>query len=242
MSRTPEIVRRSIVAVGLLLWCVRAAAAQAPIYVTGNLFADIKRFGSFGGASFDGSEELSLDGTSLGEGLRVGTFLSPRWSIELAIDVGGRTSTSLPNPFVGILALYPSLRTVNLKASTKFVAIGTLVGFHPPAQGRVRLGYLGGFTFVRATYSADYPDFPIPLATPTVPPPGIVTFLPPVIVIHAQTQTDHTKAVILGVEAAIAVTPHMAVVPEIRALAFSTIEAGPGVFLIRPGVGVRWNF
>jgi hypothetical protein len=46
---------------------------------------------------------------------------------------------------------------------------------------------------------------------------------------------------ILGFETAIAFGERVALVPEVRALAFSTNNVG-GVFLIRPGVGVRWRF
>ena len=41
-------------------------------------------------------------------------------------------------------------------------------------------------------------------------------------------------------EAAIGVNERIAIVPELRAMAFSS--PGPGVFLIRPGAGVRWSF
>ena len=43
-----------------------------------------------------------------------------------------------------------------------------------------------------------------------------------------------------GFDAAIGVTKGIAIVPELRAMAFSS--PGPGVFLIRPGAGVRWSF
>ena len=56
------------------------------------------------------------------------------------------------------------------------------------------------------------------------------------------TQRHNAGALILGFDAAIDVTSRLALVPEIRALAFSTPGAGGGVFLIRPGIGVRWNF
>ncbi len=45
---------------------------------------------------------------------------------------------------------------------------------------------------------------------------------------------------VLGVEVAIDVVRHIAVVPELRAMTFSSVASGPGTFLIGPGVGVRW--
>jgi len=56
------------------------------------------------------------------------------------------------------------------------------------------------------------------------------------------TQEHNTGALALGFESAIDLTRRLAVVPEVRALVFSAPNNGPGVFLIRPGVGVRWKF
>jgi hypothetical protein len=51
---------------------------------------------------------------------------------------------------------------------------------------------------------------------------------------------ENTGALLLGFEADIDVVNRIALVHEIRAIALRT---GPGgMFLIRPGVGVRWKF
>jgi hypothetical protein len=55
-------------------------------------------------------------------------------------------------------------------------------------------------------------------------------------------QEHNAGAFALGVEAAIDLTPKLALVPEVRALVFSAPANGTTVFLIRPGVGVRWTF
>jgi hypothetical protein len=55
------------------------------------------------------------------------------------------------------------------------------------------------------------------------------------------TSKRNAGALTLGFDAAIDVTPRLAVVPEVRASTFS-IGAGPTVFLIRPGLSARWKF
>lgn len=219
------------------------------MYVTGSAFADIKRFGSPERVPYFANEdEFSLDGTGAGGGLRIGTFLSPRWSLELSVDAGARTEGMLPNPSAVILTIFPPpFADLELKASTRFVAVSTVIGFHPPARGRVQLGYFVGFSFIRGTDKSDYVDFgvPVPLFTVgTVPPsdllPSPLIFPRPAVA--TLTEKQNTGGAILGFEAAVSMTDHIAVVPDIRALTFSTINRGPGVFLIRPRIGVRWNF
>lgn len=247
-GRSSHAFRTMLVALGVLL-SVRPASAQPAGYITGSGFTDIKRFSSTGEIGYLGGEDSSLDGTGAGGGLRIGTFLHPRLSLELAVDAGTRTQVEFPSPYATILAIYPLVRFPKLTASTRFLTVSTLVGFHPPAHGRVRFGYLAGFSFVRSTYKSDYLVRILPatatlssisFATANVVAP--VIYPPPIPSVSALTQTDNTNGAILGFEAAVDLTTHLAVVPEIRALTFARANGGPGVFLLRPGVGVRWSF
>ena len=232
-----------------LLFSARQVSAQSAVYVTGTGFADIKRF-STTNAGYYGNEDFSMDGTAAGGGLRIGTYLHPRWSLELAVDVGGKTKTS--SPYAVILADAPRSQGLDLTQSTEFLTISSVVGFHPPAHGRLRLGYLAGFGFVRGTYrSQQYPQYPYyVLGTPVNGPitnsatlsTTVAIYPPPVPVFTALKSIDNTTGAVLGFEAAIDLTKHLALVPEVRALTFSSPNDGPAIFLIRPGVGVRWNF
>jgi hypothetical protein len=241
--------RLLLAALGLLLFA-RNAAAQPAAYITGSAFADIKRFSSTNGINYYGNDgqQFSLDGTGPGGGLRIGTFLNPRWSLELAADVGARTKSNLPDPY-RILEIPVPVGIRQLKVSTKFVTVSATIGFHPAARRSVRLGYLAGLSFIRETYKSDYPNFgvPVPLFSTAGSALGTaigspVVFPPPIFVVRTVTQKNNATGVILGFEAAIDLASHVAVVPEIRAVAFSTPNSGPAVFLIRPGVAVRWNF
>jgi len=223
-----------------------AASAQTNyVGVTG--FADIRQFGSSNGCCFAGYGDVSLDATGVGGGLRIGTYLHPRWSLELGVDVATKETVDIEDQ-VRIL-IFPPPRLRDLKASTSFVDVTTMIGYHPPAAGRVRLGYRVGFSFVHATYKSDYPGYyPQPLALfsdsriSVVAPgnlPSPTLIVPPIV---ALTQKQNTGALAFGFDASINFTRHLAVTPELRAMVFSTPSIGPGVFLIRPGVGVRWSF
>lgn len=226
----------------------RPASAQPAGYVSVNGFADIRQFGTSGGGYYLGSDaDAPLDATGAGGGLRVGTFLHPRWSLELGADVASRETVDLDQQ--AVILIYPPPPRLDLKASTRFTTVSTMVGFHPPALGRVRLAYRAGFSFVRAVYASEYPGYPgypMPTAIFSESRGGGPVRLPPIILppprIATITQKHNTGALTLGFDAAIDVTDRLAVAPEVRALVFSTPGMGPGVFLIRPGVGVRWKF
>ena len=244
---TPSIpVARSVVftlAVGL--WAA-VAAAQPAVYAGGGAFTDIKRFGSSQG--YSGTDNYSLDGTSTGGSLRIGTFLNPRWTLELSVDAAGRTRVDSSYPYVQILTPDIPVRSLRLMASTQFTAVSTTVGYHPPQHGRVRLGYFAGFSFIRGVYKTDYPyGIPVPLfevvsSTLAAAAPSIAIYPPPDFRVSTLTQTDNARGAVLGFEASVDLTRHLAIVPEVRALTFSAINNGPGVFLIRPGVTLRWGF
>jgi hypothetical protein len=224
------------------------------VYVQGTVFADIRQFGTAGTIQAI-SDDFSLDATGIGGSARVGTWLDRRWTVEAGFDMGNRTTVEFENPY--ILAIFPpGLRPRDLSTSTSFTSVTTMVGFHQRANRRWRFGYRAGFSFVRATFRSQLPVFSITQSpaifrletsfssaqlgqlisstrTGVLPPPGSA----PTSLVEKQ----NTGALALGFEAAFSVRRHLSVVPELRALAFSLSNRGE-TFLIRPGVGVRWNF
>jgi hypothetical protein len=231
--------------VTIALISARPTTAQTGVYVGATGVAEIKQFGTSTNISvLSLSDGLSLDSTGAGGGVRVGTFLHPRWSLELSADFGSETDVEYENPFV-IPILTPQSRT--LTASTSYLTVSTLIGFHSNTLGRVRLGYRAGFSFVRGTYKLDAPNLIFPAAVfaaesgpgnlraVSLPLPSLLTPL-------SATRTHNAGALTLGFDAGIDLTRKLALVPEIRALVFSAPNDGPTVFLIRPGIGMRWNF
>ncbi len=239
MYLAAPIITRSALALIFFFGTAFSASAQEGIYVQGSAFADIREFGSSSGASRDLDDAFSLDATGVGGSIRVGTWLHRRWTIEAGLDLSTRTTNEFRDPY--ILALFPPRTApLDLKASTSFASVTTMLGFHQRAGDGIRLGYRAGFSFMRATYQTDFPTFATATATLGREPFVILETLPIRFDSTRLTRTENNGALALGFEAAIEITDNLAVVPELRALAFST--AGQGTFLIRPGVGARWTF
>ena len=246
----PAALLTRLASVFILIFIASTASAQSRFYVGGTAIADIRQFDSI---ELDPRILASLadissrDGIAAGGGVRVGTFLHPRWSLELAVDAGSKSTNAFPNPYEQLSSRSSALRLPELSTSTSFLTVSTAVGFHPEKMGRVRLGYLGGLALVRGTYESTFPEFSyIPIELPFVTSlssiPGLAPFTQPVPTITGRTlrRNDNSIGGVLGLEAAIDLGDHFAVVPGLRAVVFS--NEGQSVFLTRPEVGVRWTF
>ena len=248
MNRT--LIHVLLLAAGGLLVEGRPLAAQSAVYVTGAGFAEIKQFDSvaYDPTILASDDDFSMDATGAGGGVRVGTLLHPRWSLELAVDAGSTTRKSLPNPYVGIQMASSSLRFPEISASTRFLTVSSIIGFHPPKIGRFHLGYLGGFSFVRGTLESEIPDFRIlSVSSVAISSPSNLgrvifptAFPQPIVGSRTVKRFENSAGAILGFEAAIDLSTRLSAVPGVRAIVFST--GGQSVFLIRPEIGVRWSF
>jgi hypothetical protein len=233
----------------LVLVTATSASAQSGVYVSGAAFADVREFGSYD-SNGTGSLFRLTDNSATGAGgsLRVGTWLHPRWTLELGIDAATTTSVETTDDIIIQIVPPPPAGQFDLETTTKFTSASVVAGYHPPAMKRVRLGYLAGFAFVRARHTDDYLDSPsLTIGSDfsfgiTGSIGGITGGLPIRLVEAKREIRQNTGAVVLGFEAAIDVVKNLAIVPEFRAMTFSSVAGGPGTFLIRPGVGVRWQF
>jgi Outer membrane protein beta-barrel domain len=245
------IVRHMRTAVGVMfvLACSAGASAQDAGYVAGAAFADIRQFGGASSQTPLFGGDVSQDATGAGGSLRIGTWVHPRWTLEVGADVTSRTSQTVTGP---VIAIFPPVPPLELTTSTRFLSVSTLVGFHSPSGRRVRLGYLAGFSFMRTRHTTEVSGIGLPafvfeqlglpystLSMGSIASPSRASSL--TLPASALKSTRNSGALTLGFEAAINITQKLAVVPELRASTFSTSPGG-GVFLIRPGVGVRWGF
>ncbi len=206
---------RTVLAVVMILMTLATPAlAQTRAFVTADVFADLKRF------SGDPSTNV-LDGDAAGGGVRVGTFLTPQWSVELGVDLGRSTTALLDTPTTAIKGAPPPLRQT--RTVNRLTATSVVVAFHT-SGARVQLGYIGGLTLLHVVRRTDTLVGGVAQKT------------------RVRDMIDNVPAATLGMEARIAVGKHFGVVPEVRALAFSLSGTGPSGFAIRPGVAARWNF
>jgi hypothetical protein len=236
--------RLSFIALAVVL--IAAGSAQAQVFASGAAFSDIKRF------SGDPSNS-TLDGTTFGGGARVGMFVAPRWSVEVGIDVGARTTKTRSLTIGGLIppvsfpiGILPPVFSFQSSTTNRFIATSVMLGFRPATSGRVHPEFLGGLTFVHFARTFDTIG-PTPLDS------GLVRFLttPELSAVYTQVQTlvvrpqkavDNVPAATVGFNLALDLTRHFALVPEVRAHAFSLNSGGPSAFVLRPGLAVRWVF
>src|SRR5262249_17977823 len=125
----------SLTALGVFAFA-SPGSAQPGLFVTGAVFADVKRF------SRDTiSLSVPLDGTAFGAGGRIGVALTPRWTAEIGIDAG-RTTTNVRDLFT------PSPVPRQMRTENHLVATSAVIGYRPQVTGRVRFGYFAGLTFM----------------------------------------------------------------------------------------------
>jgi len=195
-----------------------AARAQSAIaesaYVTGGLFVDIKRFSGDPG-------EAVLDGSAAGGAVAVGTHIGSAWDLQLALDVPGFSRTERPR----VITLQKDTFTLTSVTENQALSVATLLRYRAASRGRVRLGYLGGLSFIRLHrrfHTEAPPDTPAGL----IPRPD--------------ERVHYSAAPTVGIDARIALSPQLAIVPGIYACVFRFgDESG---LLVRPRIGVRWSF
>ena len=107
--------------------------AQSSIFVSGDVFADHKRFSG-------NSTESTLDVTSAGGGGGVGVQISDRWDVRGEVGAGSTTTVTRP--------LLPPVTAFQARTRNRITAYSALVGFSPAATSTVRFTVLGGISFL----------------------------------------------------------------------------------------------
>lgn len=234
--------KRIVLIAGLVtLTNAAAALAQTSVYVVGDIFAEITRSSrtTVTPDEFGLSNTTPRDGVTAGGGGRVGAFFSPEWSLELGVDLGRTISdaqtVSLRVP-TGLVFPFPA-QQIQSRTSSRFSATSVLVGYHPPARGRVHAGFRGGLSLMHTerTFTSAIVSVSTVFSTlrPTAPVP-----IPTISVLSSEyTNTGNGLTATLAAETAIEASRHFAVVPEMRVHA-----GGLSGFVLRPGVALRWSF
>jgi hypothetical protein len=198
--------------------CAETAQAQSTIpetaYVTGSIFVDVKRF------SGDPTESV-LDGEATGGAIALGTHIGSRWDLQVGLDIGGFSETERPRT----ITIGKDTYSLSSITENKVSSVTTLLRFRSTPHGRVRLGYLGGLSFVRLhrKFHTEAPE-----GTPA----GLIP--------RPHEQVDYAAAPTIGIDARIAINEHLSFIPAIYACVFRFGDES-GV-LVRPRAGVRWAF
>ena len=201
-------------AVAMLLVLLASDAAAQSAFVQGGLSREFKRFSREGDRSpFDGAANTVWVG--------VAGFPVPRVSVGVELDLGEEST------FQETAAVTVSGRPAEITTSytTRRRSIAALAGLHTSADRAVRLGcYVGlGFIAFRRTIASDAP--------------AVVLQEPP----EPSVFEERITGAIVGVDAAIRITPNLAVVPAVRAQGLSLGGELSG-FSVRPSIGARVSF
>ena len=124
----------------LLLALSEPASAQSGVFVSGDIFADHKRFSG-------NSTDSTLNVTRAGGGGGIGYQVSDRWDVRSEVEVGGTTTVTEE--------LIPSVTTFKSRTRNQITAVTALAGFSPGTGSRVRLTVLGGISFLHVKTEFD---------------------------------------------------------------------------------------
>jgi hypothetical protein len=193
--------------------CSAAGAAAQSAFVQGGAGLDIRRFSAEEGqAVFDGS----ISAVTLG----VGGFVTPRMTIGVELDFGGTTTEtrSVTVPIGGVPTTVASSFALERRSVT------ALAGVHTSGAYRVRLGGYAGVAFstVRREIATDVVGLPLPPPEPSI-------------------LIDRLAGPVVGVDVAVTVVPHVALVGALRAQGLALTGEVTG-FSIRPAGFLRVTF
>ena len=204
--------------VAAVLLSSRSVEAQVPIaeraYVTAGTYLGVKRF------SGDPTEGI-LDGEAVGGAIALGTSIGSRWDLQVGLDLSGFSQTRRPRD----VTFQRETITLTSVAENQVLSVATLLRFRSSAHGRLRLGYLGGLSFVRL-HRRFHTDAPHGTPAGLIPKPN--------------ERVDYSAAPTVGIDARIALTTHLSVIPGVYASVFRFADESG--LLVRPRVGIRWAF
>ncbi len=124
----------------LLLALSEPALAQSGVFVSGDIFADHKRFSG-------NSTDSTLNVTGTGGGGGVGYQVSDRWDVRGEVEVGGTTTIREE--------LVPNVTAFQSRTRNQITAFTALAGFSPATGSRVRFTVLGGISFLHVATEFD---------------------------------------------------------------------------------------
>lgn len=226
---------RAVCGLTLLLVAMGAPAwAQSGTGVSVSLVGDIIRT--------DGTNIEPLiarsperDGEALGFSLRVDRALGSRWGVELEYVRGGELESSgttlvpeITFLTVGGLNLPSQLtlpyvpREIRSSYKSRLSTVSTLGWFRQSIGERTALIYSAGIAFgvSETEYTTNYIGLPNQNTLPA----------------YTQDYTSYSVNPIVGLDARVKMTEHASLVPGIR------VVGAQGGIIVRPSVGLRWEF
>ncbi len=174
-------------------------------------------------------------GTVAGGALGLGVHLTPRLSVRAEMHLAGRVKKErqLPgilggatSPFGGGSSVFTVTQTVG--TTREATPVFALLAYHLTAA-RVSVEFAGGLGLVRQSVTSTFDT--------VVSGAGLsVGSFPPSLPRTQVSASGYHAVAVVGADAAVSATSHLAVVPQVRAYVLN------GGLSLRPGLGLRWTF
>jgi len=236
--------RTSAIAVILLFGVLAPPAFAQGAYVGAFLVGEIVRLDQY-----DSRAEDSGNGESLGFALRLGSPIGAKWGVELEfVRPGEITSDQVPQilPAIYQLTAVPSIPglpnqgnydplifppiSYEFRSTQRRSTLSTSLWVRQEISSRVSMVYLGGVAFGRTSTEVEISyTFGRSTILPTILP------LPPIPPLINESISYDVQPMV-GVEGRIRLAGKVDLVPGLR------LHGAQGGWLIRPAVGLSWNF
>ena len=232
--------RTSAIAVILLFGVLAPPAFAQGAYVGAFLVGEIVRLDQY-----DSRAEDSGNGESLGFALRLGSPIGAKWGVELEfVRPGEITSDQVPQilPAIYQLTAVPSIPglpnqgnydplifppiSYEFRSTQRRSTLSTSLWVRQELSSRVSMVYLGGVAFGRTSTEVEI-TYTFPRQTILPLPP-----IPPL----TNESISYDVQPMVGVEGRIRMGGKVDLVPGLR------LHGAQGGWLIRPAVGLSWNF
>ena len=216
----------------LILSLIAAPAfAQAP-YVGAAVGMDVSRFNSVEAAGFN---DVTAGGETTAFSLRLGTAVGQQWGVELGFTrpskLERQSNRGFPIPLlanasapVGIGVAIPVFEATT-SVERRNTTLETVAWVAQPVGSRVDLVYLGGIAFNRIVEDISF-QFTRRIVGIVVP--------------NSTRTITYDVGPVAGIEARIALTDHVRLVPGVRLQSLGG-NAAQG-WLLRPSAGLAWQF
>ena len=203
-------------------WLVMAVVLSASnamaqsVMLTAGAYYEIKRF--------SGDPDMNvLDTGANGLHIAVGTAVVPHCTVAFEVGLSGESSVTKTTTVTNLG------QTLNIQTqyANQLTTWSALVGLRSAPAGRLQLTYVGGVTFshVRRTITPETPATVVqPAPVPTI-----------------STTIDNVAGPAVGVDAAVRVADHLAVVAFVRVYALTLSNDLSGV-IVRPGLAAQVSF
>jgi hypothetical protein len=232
--------RTSAIAVVLLLGVLAPPAFAQGAYVGAFLVGEIVRLDQY-----DSRAEDSGNGESLGFALRLGSPIGAKWGVELEfVRPGEITSNQVPQilpasfDFTALQGIpvrlydpviFPPI-SYEFRSTQRRSTLSTSLWVRQEISSRVSMVYLGGVAFGRTSTEVEISyTFGRSTILPTILP------LPPIPPLINESISYDVQPMV-GVEGRIRLAGKVDLVPGLR------LHGAQGGWLIRPAVGLSWNF